>query len=236
MGADIVAKTLTAYRSINMQYDEGDPSIPVFLLDTRTTPAMIQLGRNETEISLFEIYPETSFHNDVYMDKTTHAETIYAKAIIMDANIRLEGEKKQGVSAVGPDENHHYIIGYGKDDRTTYVGMPGSGSKTTSTQIRGNAVVLTTAGSITPSDERLKNSFKSLSEFDDVYMDIKPCAFKYNHGTSGRFHFGAKAGDVKKSFENHGFTTKDFGGFVQMSDSEENDGYCGNLWFRPALL
>ena len=52
-------------------------------------------------------------------------------------------------------------------------------------------------------------------------------AFKYNNGKSGRFHFGFGAGQVKDSIINHGFTTKDFGGFVQTIDSAENDDYCG---------
>lgn len=84
-----------------------------------------------------------------------------------------------------------------------------------------------TSGATVTSDERLKNSFKSLDEFDDVFMDIKPCGFKYNNGTSGRTHFGAKAQNIKEAFEKHGYTTKDFAGFVQMTDDKSNENYCG---------
>ena len=66
-----------------------------------------------------------------------------------------------------------------------------------------------------------------MDEFDSVYMDIEPCAFKYNNGTSGRYHFGAKAQNIKEAFEKHGYTTQDFGGFVQMADNPENEDYCG---------
>ena len=48
-----------------------------------------------------------------------------------------------------------------------------------------------------------------------------------SNGNSGRYHFGVKAGNVKEAFEKNGYTTKDFGGFVQMSDNPENEEYCG---------
>lgn len=155
-------------------------------------------------------------------------EAIYARNMIYaEKNIRLIGDGEQGVSALGADESMYYIISYNPDTKHTIVGMPESSSKETSTRLRGSTVVLESAGSVTTSDERLKNSFKPLDEFDAVYMDIETYAFKYNNGTSGRYHFGAKAQDVKKAFEEHGYTTQDFGGFVQMEDNPGNEDYCG---------
>lgn len=96
------------------------------------------------------------------------------------------------------------------------------------TVLRGTTVHLKNAGGATvTSDERLKNSFKSLDEFKNVYMDLEPCAFKYNNGTSDRFHFGFKAQNVENALLSHGYTTKDFAGFVQSYDKEGSDGYCG---------
>lgn len=159
---------------------------------------------------------------------TSHVS--FQKEITSGENIILNGSADgQGIKAYGSDGDSHYIIGYGKSDRYTYVGMPANSSSKihTSTRLRGNTVVLSSAGSVTTSDERLKNSFKPLDEFDKVYMDIDPCAFRYNNGTSGRFHFGAKAGNVKEAFEKHGYTMQDFGGFIQMTDNPENEDYCG---------
>ena len=65
---------------------------------------------------------------------------------------------------------------------------------------------------------KIYQNIKSLDEYDDVFMSLNPTAFKYNNGTSDRFHFGFKAQDVKDSFLNNNFSTKDFGGFVQMSE------------------
>lgn len=83
------------------------------------------------------------------------------------------------------------------------------------------------SGYTTISDERLKNSFKDLDIYDDIFMQLKPLAFKYNNGKSGRYHFGFKAQDIKSALENNGFTTKDFAGFVQMTSSENDEDYEG---------
>lgn len=166
--------------------------------------------------------------------------------IITPKDIYLEGTdgKAIGLSVWGPDaveQKRHLIIGYNsslsgtKNGETitraaTYVGLQAmSGAYTnTATILRGNEVLFkNVTGNVVASDERLKNSLKSLDEFEQVYMDIEPCAFKYNDGTSGRYHFGTTAQGVKKAFESHGYTTQDFGGFVQMYDDPESEDYCG---------
>ena len=137
----------------------------------------------------------------------------------------------QSINAIYKDDNSHDVISVNSDQLTTGIGWNGtSGNKSYNTvlQLRGKTVTAPNNSGVTiQSDSRLKNSFKPLDEFDSVYMDIEPCAFKYNSGTSGRYHFGAKAQDVKAALEKHGYSTKDFGGFVQMSDDPENEEYCG---------
>ena len=152
----------------------------------------------------------------------------FQKNIVTNGNIEIsvaEGGTRS-IETYGPDGKMHGIlaINKGKEPWTTGVGMDDAAN--TKTIIRGRTISSQT-GIINTSDERLKNSFKTLDEFEGVYMDIEPCAFKYNNGTSGRYHFGVKAGNVKESFEKHGYTTQDFGGFVQMADSPENEDYCG---------
>lgn len=143
-----------------------------------------------------------------------------------DVILQKTGAKRglKGASKASPGE---IVAGIDADDVTTLIGLKSSGAHPTKTSLRGNSVILGSSGATVTSDERLKNSFKPLDEFDEVYMDIEPCAFKYNNGTSGRYHFGVKAQNVKEAFESHGYTTQDFGGFVQMADSPENEDYCG---------
>lgn len=126
------------------------------------------------------------------------------------------------------DDNNHNIITRQTDGLSLLIGWTGSSDYKTVTEIRGQTVrYKNSSGTTTLSDERLKNSFKPLDEFDEVFMDLDPCAFKYNNGSSGRYHFGFKAQAVRDSFLKHGYTTQDFGGFVQMKDDPNNEDYCG---------
>lgn len=94
--------------------------------------------------------------------------------------------------------------------------------------LKGAAATLKSSpGIIITSDERLENSSKPLDEFDDVFLDLEPCAFKFNNGTSDKFHFGFGAKQIEDAFLSHGFTTDDFGGFVQMADDPDSEDYCG---------
>jgi hypothetical protein len=76
--------------------------------------------------------------------------------------------------------------------------------------------VYNSSGIITSSDERMKNSFV---EIDDRYIkmldELIPYLFKYNEGTSDRFHAGMKAQDVERLLLKNGITTQEFGGLVK---------------------
>lgn len=148
--------------------------------------------------------------------------------IILQRNLEMQVEKEgsRRIETSGPDNAMHDIVTVNRRTDPMTVGLGMDSSVNTRTLIRGRTIQLQN-GITRNSDERLKNSFKPLDEFDDVYMDIEPCSFKYNNGTSGRSHFGTKAQGVKQAFEKHGYTTQDFGGFVQMSDNPENEDYCG---------
>lgn len=128
------------------------------------------------------------------------------------------------------DDCIHAILERGSDGLTTYLGWSGTSgndSYPSVTIIRGNSILLKDTSAAVASDERLKNSFKNLDEFEEIFLNLKPFAFKYNKGTSNRFHFGYGANQVKQSFLKYGYTTDDFAGIVQMTDSPDNEDYCG---------
>ena len=54
---------------------------------------------------------------------------------------------------------------------------------------------------IVTSDKNAKNSILPLDndKISKFIYSLKPCEFKYNHGTSGRLHHGLIADDVKES-------------------------------------
>lgn len=192
-----------------------------------------RLSKNDVEtllnyISFKDESSDRTFH--IYSDRAFIHCALDVNHIYSDGEINFYCDgKTNGVRAYS--DNFHYMLSYNPKNNYTYVGMPvnsgAAGDYKTSTRIMGNSVVIESSGAAVTSDERLKNSFKPLDEFDAVYMDIESCAFKYNNGSSGRYHFGAKAQGVKEAFEKHGYTTQDFGGFVQMQDNPESEDYCG---------
>lgn len=200
-------------------------------VEGQTDPNVIVGGKNwSTNVVIkdsLDCLSQANFGANVTMEKTldVFGDISTRRYVYLD-----EMGVKRGVAVwnkAGTSRNGELIAGIDADDVTTLIGTPANADAKTKTLLRGNEVKIASSGATVTSDERLKNSFKPLDEFDGVYMDIEPCAFKYNNGTSGRFHFGVKAQNVKEAFESHGYTTQDFGGFVQMSDSPENEDYCG---------
>lgn len=231
VGANIEGKN--AYYLYDSDFD--DRYRIVYFKSDNTSDTELRFGRlskNEMEsgfnyISFKDISQDKEFHvysGNAYMHCPLDVRHIYSDGYIDFMN---ENEEN-GIRAYGPDGRKHFILGYSPQNNNTHVGMPKSDLNSSTTILQGNQVNLESAsGMSTVSDARLKNSFKPLDEFDSVYMDIEPCAFKYNAGTSGRYHFGVKAQNVKEAFEKNGYTTQDFGGFVQMSDDPQNEDYCG---------
>ena len=166
--------------------------------------------KNTTFSYNIDCYKGISFAMDARPDTYNHD-------FRLDANGTIVG--KEFMLLVSDTEYHS--LGYDSKDEQIFVG-----SGKLPLRIRGTKISAPHAITI-DSDERLKNSFKSLDGFERAYMDLKPYAFKYNNGTSNRFHFGFKAQNVRDSLLNNGFTTQDFAGFVQMSDSSGSEDYCG---------
>lgn len=126
------------------------------------------------------------------------------------------------------DGEHHNIVTRSADGLTAIFGWSGSSDYKTVTKLFGQTVQYSdSSGSTVLSDERLKNGFKTLEDYEGFFKNLKPVAFKYNNGASGRYHIGFKAQDVKSALESAGLTTQDFGGFVQTAVSEADDDYQG---------
>lgn len=91
------------------------------------------------------------------------------------------------------------------------------------TYLRGTAVYLASSGAAVTSDERKKNSIEALPDAYEALLDkLTPVRYKYNDGTSGRYHAGFIAQEVREALESVGLTTQDFGGFVDLNgDGEE---------------
>ena len=69
--------------------------------------------------------------------------------------------------------------------------------------ITENNVYKTTSGGNTSlSDERYKHGFKDIPDAFDFIMNLNPCLFKFDDGTSDRYHMGFKAQEVENNMLN----------------------------------
>ena len=85
----------------------------------------------------------------------------------------------------------------------------------------------TSSVSIT-SDQNKKNSIVTMEDSYDIFFDaLSPIKYKYNDGTSDRFHIGYIAQSVDSALETAGLTTQDFAGLVIDNNEEtgEQDWY-----------
>lgn len=84
------------------------------------------------------------------------------------------------------------------------------------------------SSSSTLSDMRLKENISTLDERYSLFFDkLEAKMFKYADGTSGRFHLGYIAQDVKKAMDISGIDNSEFAGFIEVKKDEKSDTYRG---------
>lgn len=73
----------------------------------------------------------------------------------------------------------------------------------------------TNSGTTVTSDRNKKNSISVPSDsYIDLFDSLEFKKYKYNDGTSGRFHLGVIAQDVEEAMKKSGISSQDFGGLV----------------------
>jgi len=71
------------------------------------------------------------------------------------------------------------------------------------------------------SDARMKNSIAyDLDRYKSFFQALKPCSYKFNDGTSGRYHIGYIAQDIENAINESGIESTDFAGFVRTKPEE----------------
>ena len=70
------------------------------------------------------------------------------------------------------------------------------------------------------SDARLKNTveYDLTGQYGDFYRRLRPCRFKYNNGTSDRFHTGFIAQEVEQAIADSGLDNRDLAALVRGED------------------
>jgi hypothetical protein len=113
----------------------------------------------------------------------------------------------------------HYVVSL------TSGNMVNVGASSYVTYLRGTAVYLASSGAAVTSDRRKKHSVEDLPEAYEAALDkITPVRFKYNDGTSDRYHAGFIAQEVREALEAAGLTAQDFGGYVDLNGDGETLG------------
>ena len=88
--------------------------------------------------------------------------------------------------------------------------------------LRGNVIGMNSEQVL--SDERYKNSFVAFSNDYNVFFDaLNPTLYKYNEGTSDRYHSGFIAQEVGKALEKSNIDTRDFAGLCVSNREQDNE-------------
>ena len=124
-----------------------------------------------------------------------------------------------GIQAKDTSGSAYYILSINSSDQCSV------GNASLPLYLRGSGVFLSSTGATVTSDRRKKNSIETLPDAYEALLDkLTPVRFKYNDGTSGRYHAGFIAQDVKDALEAAGLSTSDFGGFVDVNGDGEDFG------------
>lgn len=94
-------------------------------------------------------------------------------------------------------------------------------------------------GAFNGSDENIKNSIEELPEKYITFIDnVIPRRFKYDDGTSNRYHAGFTAQNVKAAMDAAGISDLEFAGWAKDVDAAGNDTYLLRYteFLAPMLL
>lgn len=70
------------------------------------------------------------------------------------------------------------------------------------------------------SDRNIKHDIETFTdEYSVLFDNLSPVRFKYNEGTSDRFHTGFIAQDVEEAILSSGLTTQDFAAYLKFGDT-----------------
>lgn len=129
--------------------------------------------------------------------------------------------------SIGVDNQGYWEEFMPIQDPPTHFGYVGISFNMSGTDSNCNARLIGTwQGTLTdPSDRNLKNSIEPLSDRYERFFDLlKPARFKFNDGTSGRYHTGFIAQEVEEAIEKSGLSTDEAALFVRFSNEDPATG------------
>ena len=84
------------------------------------------------------------------------------------------------------------------------------------------------ASTIHTSDQSRKHSISAFSEAQEQFFNyLEPKQFKYNDGTSDRYHYGFIANQVKTALDKAQLSTQDFAGYCEVTEHDDEGKVAG---------
>ena len=172
-----------------------------------------------------KVFYETSYTSEGIKfnsgDSTTQPSIVWNPSdstILIDGNLSLNNKSFYLNDSTIHFSNNKYIYSYSSSGaKQSILGLSSGnniwlgdyGYNGKSKQIAANAYITannvyktTSSGSTSLSDERYKHDFKDIDLALDFVMNLNPCLFKFNDGTSNRYHMGFKAQEVERNMLN----------------------------------
>jgi hypothetical protein len=164
------------------------------------------------------IFPQSSTGGGVYYFNTS-------TRISVTGGIALSTNSNTGIAAHEKNLDLKACSG-----AAVYLGSmqnaDGSGETCSITLSNGIITVRGTnaSGSTDISDRNKKNSISTLEDgYDILFNNLLPIKYKYNDGTSNRYHTGFIAQDIKEALDKANLTTQDFAGLTIQNPETEDE-------------
>lgn len=197
-----------------------------YVLGTRTTDGTdvyaLWMTKNNYLYLGSTSYPTYIQGSTLHLGRGESNTKIYGKAIEFQGpvnfkSVNLQFDHAYGVKGTDTKGNLYWILALGKTDNV-YVG-----TNEIPLVLRGTTVKLASSGATVTSDKRRKNSIEVLPDaYVEMFDKLTPSRYKFNDGTSDRYHVGYIAQEVAEALTEAGLDTQDFGGFVDLNkDGEE---------------
>lgn len=172
-----------------------------------------------TGANLYVGYETTREKNILFYNTTASAGTTNRA----QHKVKMYGGNANSTTAWGIHDgaNNISVMIYADGNKAT--GAASSGKTLTV----NSGVTFSATGTVSSSDERLKENFDTVEKYEEFFRSLKVHSFTYKNGDSGRKWIGLKAQDVEQELYNHGISTKDFAGFVEYNKSPNDDDWNG---------
>lgn len=129
-----------------------------------------------------------------------------------------------GAKMYGSDDNYYFIA----TNAGVRMQAPDNGITITNNVISASEEITVS------SDRRIKNSISyDMDKYSSFFMSLKPSFYRFNKGSSQRFHIGFIAQDVEEALLDNGLETSDFAGFIRCAGAHDvHDKYLDQCYLR----